>query len=399
MSAAFRFAPGFRSAGVACGLKQSGRRDLALLVADGPCAAAGVFTTSLVKAAPVLLDQAALAENPGAIRAVVANAGCANACTGDQGDHAAREMARLAAEAAGCRPEEVLVLSTGVIGVQLNLEKVAAGVAAAAPLLAADQAPIVAESIMTTDTKPKTASASLEISGRQVTIAGVAKGAGMIHPMMATMLAVITTDARIEPALLREALLAANAGSFNCVTVDGDPSTNDTVLVLASGASGAEIGPAELDAFTAALGTVCVDLAKQIAADGEGATKLIEITVRGARAVEDARVIARAIGRSPLVKTAMHGGDPNWGRILAAAGVAGVPFEPRRLALWFGPDADLQLVAGGTPLPFEERAAAALLAGPQVFVTLDLGLGEASGAAWTCDFSAEYVSINADYRT
>ncbi len=392
----FRFAPGFRAAAGRCGLKQSGNPDISLLVAAGPCTAAGVFTTSLVKAAPVLYDQALLAENAAAVRAVITNAGCANACTGAQGDAAAREMAELAAAAIGCSAAEVLVLSTGVIGVQLNTAKVAAGVQAIAPALAADQAQALAEAIMTTDTRPKTASATVTIEGVPVTVAGVAKGAGMIHPMMATMLSIITTDARVPAPLLQAALREACDASFNCVTVDGDPSTNDTALLLASGVAGATIGPANLAQFTAVLTDVCVDLARQIAADGEGATKFVTVTVSGARAVADARTIARTIARSPLVKTAVHGGDPNWGRVLAAAGVAGVNLDPSRLALHFGA---LQLVADGAPIAYAEAEAAAQIVGPDVVITLDLGLGSAVGHAWTCDLSAEYVSINADYRT
>jgi glutamate N-acetyltransferase/amino-acid N-acetyltransferase len=283
-----------------------------------------------------------------------------------------------------------------VIGVQLDTAKVARGIAQIAPALAEDQAQALAEAIMTTDTRPKTASATLEIDGATVTLAGVAKGAGMIHPMMATMLAIITTDAAVAPDLLQAALGQASAASFNCVTVDGDPSTNDTALLLASGASGATVGPAGLERFTAALTAVCADLARQIAGDGEGATKLVTVTVSGAPTVAEARTVARVIARSPLVKTAVHGGDPNWGRVLAAAGVAGVPLDPRRLALRFG---EVALVENGTPIGYDEAAAAAQMAGPEVAIILDLGLGQASGTAWTCDLSAEYVSINADYRT
>lgn len=392
----FRFAPGFRAAAGRCGLKQSGKPDLSLLVADGPCTAAGVFTENLVKAAPVLYDQHVLAQNAASIRAVIANAGCANACTGAQGDAATRQMAELAAAAVGCEADQVLVLSTGVIGVQLDTAKIASGIQTIAPSLAADQAPALAEAIMTTDTRPKTASTTVEIDGVVVTVAGVAKGAGMIHPMMATMLSIITTDVLVSPTLLHAALVDATAASFNCATVDGDPSTNDTALLLASGAAGVTINAGNLAQFSAALAEVCIALARQIAADGEGATKLITVTVDGARTVADARTMARVVARSPLVKTAVHGGDPNWGRVLAAAGVAGVPLDPRRLALRFG---DVQLVSAGTPIPDVERDAAAQMVGPNVAITLDLGVGDASGQAWTCDLSAEYVSINADYRT
>ncbi len=392
----FQFAPGFRAAGGRCGLKASGKPDLALIVADGPCTAAGVFTTNQIKAAPVLYDQAVLAANAAGVRAIIANSGCANACTGPQGEQAASTMAQSAAAALGCDPGAVLVLSTGVIGVQLDTAKIAAGVQSLAPALAVAGAPSVAQAIMTTDTRPKTASTTLTINGRTITLAGVAKGAGMIHPMMATMLAIITTDAQIAPELLQSALHHATAATFNCVTVDGDPSTNDTVLLLASGAADVTIDSASYDAFCTALTDLSRDLARQIAADGEGATKLVEVTVSGAHSVSDARTIARAIARSPLVKTAIHGGDPNWGRILAAAGIAGVPFEPQLLKLWLG---SVQVVASGTPCAFAEADAAAQMAGPEVAIRLDLGLADAVGQAWTCDLSAEYVSINADYRT
>lgn len=392
----FRFAAGFRSAAGRCGLKASGNPDLSLLVADSVCIGAGVFTTSLVKAAPVLYDQAVLAEHASEIRAIIANAGCANACTGAQGDAAAREMARLAAEAVGCEPYQVLVLSTGVIGHQLNVEKVAKGVAAIAPELGVEHAPALAEAIMTTDTRPKTSSATAVIDGVEVTVAGVAKGAGMIHPMMATMLSIVTTDAAIDADLAQSLLREVTDASFNCVTVDGDPSTNDTLLLLASGVSGVTINANNIAAFRQALEIVCIDLAKQIAADGEGATKLITITVDHAPSVAAARTIARKIACSPLVKTAIHGGDPNWGRILAAAGVAGVPFDPSQVELWLG---EVQLVAGGTPTNYNEREAASQISGQQVAIRLNLGAGAATGYAWTCDFSAEYVRINADYRT
>ena len=392
----FRFANGFRSAAGRCGLKASGKPDLSLIVADGDCSAAGVFTTSLVKAAPVLYDQAVLAHHNHEIRAVIANAGCANACTGAQGDHAAHEMARLAAEAIGCRADQILVLSTGVIGQQLNINKVANGISMIAPDLNESNAQKVAEAIMTTDTRSKTASASLEINGATVTIAGVAKGAGMIHPMMATMLSVVTTDAAIAPDLIQTLLRDVADASFNCVTVDGDPSTNDTLLLLASGASDVTIDQGNLDQFKTALLDVCVSLSKQIAADGEGATKFVTVNVVNAPSVQDARIVARTIARSNLVKTAIYGGDPNWGRILAAAGVAGVAFDPNNAMLWIG---SVQLLAHGTPTSYDEKTAATQLAGDTVEITLDLGAGTHSGTAWTCDFSKEYVTINADYRT
>jgi glutamate N-acetyltransferase / amino-acid N-acetyltransferase len=408
----FTLAPGFRAAATACGLKTSSvmgasSLDLALVVAEGPCAAAGVFTTNRVKAAPVLYDQETLARNAGGIRAIIANAGNANACTGPRGMDDARQMAALTAQALGCRPAELLVLSTGVIGRHLNMQKLAQGIADLSSPAAQHGAPFAARAIMTTDTRPKVSRRQLDIGGQMVTISGFCKGSGMIHPNMATMLAIITTDAIVAPDLLQAALRSAIDHSINRVSVDGDMSTNDTALLLASGASGIPIGAAELPAFTAALTETCVELAKQIARDGEGATRLVEIMVTGALDEGQAHTVADSIARSPLVKTAIHGGDPNWGRVLCAAGYSGAAIDPDKLSLIFGP-ADrpgnndspaVQVVAHGLPTIYDERAAAATLRGDPVLITLDLGLGDASATVWTCDFSAEYVEINAHYTT
>jgi glutamate N-acetyltransferase/amino-acid N-acetyltransferase len=397
----FALAPGFRAAAIACGLKPSGRLDLALIAADRDCASAGVFTTNRVQAAPVLLDRERLARRPDAIRAVIANAGCANACTGDAGLEAARKTAALTARSIGCDASQVLVLSTGVIGRALDMEKMARGIAALATPAARAGAEAAAEAILTTDTRPKIAGAECRVGDSRVSIRGFAKGAGMIHPNMATMLAVLTTDAAIEPGALREALHAAVGASFNRISVDGDMSTNDTVLALASGASGARVDDeAGLASFTAALTEACVSLAKQIARDGEGASRLVEITVRGARDEAGAHQVADAIGRSALVKTAIHGGDPNWGRILAAAGASGVALDPARLGLALGAGARrVAVVENGLPAAYEERAAAAAMREDPVLIVLDLGQGSAAATVWTCDFSAEYVSINAHYTT
>lgn len=408
----FTLAQGFRAAATACGLKTSSvmgasSLDLALVVAEGPCAAAGVFTTNRVKAAPVLYDQETLARNAGGIRAIIANAGNANACTGPRGMEDARQMAALTAQALGCRPNEVLVLSTGVIGRHLNMQKLEQGIADLASPAAQHGAPFAARAIMTTDTRPKVSMRQLEIGGQPVTISGFCKGSGMIHPNMATMLAIITTDATAAPELLQAALRSAIDRSINRVSVDGDMSTNDTALLLASGASGVMLGAGELPAFTAALTEVCVELAKQIARDGEGATRLVEITVTGAPDEGQAHAVADSIARSPLVKTAVHGGDPNWGRVLCAAGYSGAAIDPDKLSLTFGP-ADrpgandspaVQVVANGLPTSYDERAAAATLRSDPVLIALDLGLGDASATVWTCDFSAEYVEINAHYTT
>lgn len=405
MIESFRLAPGFRAAAVACGLKTSSAMaasalDLALVAADGPCAAAGVFTTNLVKAAPVLYDQQALAAGAGQIRAVIANAGCANACTGPRGLADARRMAELTAYALRCQPEQVLVLSTGVIGRHLDMDKLTRGIAEVTSPAAERSASAAARAIMTTDTRPKVASRALELGGRSVTISGFCKGAGMIHPNMATMLAIVTTDVQAPPELLQQLLRAAAARSFNRISVDGDMSTNDTLLLLASGAAGVALEQPDLPAFAAALTDLCADLARQIARDGEGATRLIEIRVSGAQDEAQAHTVADSIARSPLVKTAVHGGDPNWGRILAAAGYSGAAFDPDRLRLAFGPpEAALVVVQGGLPTAYAERDAAALFRADPVLIQLDLGLGQAEATVWTCDFSAEYVSVNAHYTT
>jgi glutamate N-acetyltransferase/amino-acid N-acetyltransferase len=398
----FSLAPGFRAVATACGLKKNGALDMALIAADGPCSAAGVFTTNRVKAAPVIYDQQILAQNAGGVRAIVINAGNANACTGPRGMADCRETAALTAGGLGCRPEDVLALSTGVIGRLLDMQKITRGVAAVTAAAGAEQndPAAVAHAIMTTDTRPKVASHTLTIGGKTITIAGMCKGAGMIHPTMATMLAVVTTDAAVTPALLDRALRAAADRSFNRISVDGDTSTNDTLLLLASGASGAVVGEAELPAFIEALSALCIALAKQVARDGEGATRLIEIRVAGAASDAQAHQVANSIARSPLFKTAVHGGDPNWGRVLCAAGYSGAEIEPDTLSLSFGPaGSEIRLVEGGLPLEADLAAASNLLRQDPVYVTLNLGLGDAATTVWTCDFSKEYVEINAHYTT
>ena len=400
----FDLAPGFHATAVACGLKPGGALDLALISADGPCAAAGVFTTNRVQAAPVLYDREVLGRDPAGIRAVIANAGCANACTGERGMAAAGHMAALAARAVGCEPGQVLVLSTGVIGRHLDMEKVERGIAALGSPAAERGAGAATRAILTTDTKPKTATGDFEVPGDRnagrIAIRGFAKGAGMIHPGLATMLAVVTTDADLAPEALQTALASAVARSFNRVSVDGDMSTNDTVLLLASRTSRVRLDAAGLAAFTGALTGACASLARQIARDGEGATRLIEITVTGARDEAEAHVVADTIARSPLVKTAVHGADPNWGRVLAAAGYSGAPIDPDRLALDFGaPDEAIAVVRGGLPADYDAPAASALLRRDPVILRLDLGRGAGAATVWTCDFSAEYVAINAHYTT
>jgi len=382
-------AKGFQAAGVACGIKKTGALDLALVVSDHDCACAGMFTTNRVQAAPVVYDKATLAKNRSAIRAVVANSGCANACTGDAGLDDARTTAEETARALGIRAEQVLVLSTGVIGQRLPMEKIRAGVKDAAQKLSPAGGADAAHAIMTTDTKPKV----FAIRNSQFAIGGMCKGAGMIHPNMATMLAVLTTDAKLAPDLLDQALRHAVNQSFNRISIDGDMSTNDTVLLLANGASGYTPNLAE---FTEALTQVCVNLAQQLVRDGEGVTKFVELVVTGARDEADAVRVAKAIANSPLVKTALYGGDANWGRVIAAAGYAGVEVEPAKMKLWFG---DVNVFANGMPTDFDEAASTRAIAGHDVFIRLDLGQGEAHTTVWTCDLSHDYVTINGKYRT
>ena len=396
--AAFALAAGFHTAATACGLKASGNLDLGLVWSEGPCSAAGVFTTNRVQAAPVHVCRETLAAAAGRVRGVLYNSGCANAVTGERGLTDARRMRELAAAAIDAKPDELLVLSTGVIGKFLDMGKLASGITALRSHSALRAAGDAARAIMTTDTRAKLAFSPLVLPGGRTTIAGFAKGAGMIHPNMATMLSVITTDARIEPARLDRALRSAVERSFNRISVDGDMSTNDTVLVLASGASGAVVDDAGEPEFTGALTDVCVSLARQVARDGEGATRLVELRVTGGATDAQAHRVGDAIACSPLVKTAIHGNDPNWGRILAAAGYSGEAIEPDRVGLWFG-DGDVQLLDRGLPVAFDAARASALLQQDPAIIHLDLGLGTASAVVWTCDFSAEYVRINADYTT
>lgn len=393
---------GFTAAAAAAGLKTDGALDVGLLVSATSCATAGVFTRNVVKAAPVIYDQELLAERPGRIRAVAMNARVANACTGAAGLEAARAMARATEEAAGLPPRTALVLSTGVIGVPLPVDQVAGGLRDAASRLSPSGGNDLAAAIMTTDTRPKTCAVRFETPGRPITVGGVAKGAGMIHPDMATLLAVITTDAAGEPAALAPLLRRVVDRSFNAVSVDGDTSTNDTVLLLANGASG--VDPARDGAlwkqFEDAVHHVARALALAVVRDGEGATKLLEIHVVGAATEQAAREVGRAIARSTLVKTAVYGADPNWGRVLAAAGAAGVPLHVDKLRLDAATDDGwLALAVGGATAHASAAAARAVFQQPHIKLRLDLGIGRAESVVWTCDLTPEYVRINADYTS
>jgi glutamate N-acetyltransferase/amino-acid N-acetyltransferase len=387
---------GFRAAGVSAGIKANGGLDLALLVSDRPATVSAVFTLNLAQAAPVLVSKAHIDRSGGIARAVIVNSGCANACTGDGGMEVAQAMAAGAAQLVGCAAEQVLVASTGVIGVALPIEKIRTGLPAAFEALSADEGPAAARAIMTTDPFPKEAAATVDIGGRSVTIGGMAKGSGMIEPMMATMLGFVTTDAAVPRALLDRALREAVNDTFNAITVDGECSTNDCVMLLANGASGATVDETTYDRFAHALKTVCLTLALGIVRGGEGATKVVTVTVTGASSETEARRAAKAIANSPLVKTAVHGGDPNWGRLIAVAGRAGVAFELSRAAVTIG---STVLFKDGRPYDEAAPQAANYLRGKDISLSVNLGAGRATSTVWTCDLSAEYVRINADYRT
>jgi glutamate N-acetyltransferase/amino-acid N-acetyltransferase len=388
---------GFRAAGVSCGIKASGAPDLAIIASDATVSAAGVFTTNLAQAAPVIVSRDHLARSGGRARAVVVNSGCANACTGADGMAHATAMSALTAAALDCDPADVLVASTGVIGVKLDMSKVERGIRAASSALSASGADVAARAIMTTDPFPKESAVEISSDAGTFRVGGMAKGSGMIEPMMATMLGFVTTDAMVEPAILQRALRAAVEGTFNSITVDGECSTNDCVFLLASGASGVRLGERDLPLLVHALSAACEPLAVGIVRGGEGATKVITVRVVGAKSDEEAKRTARTIANSPLVKTAVHGGDPNWGRLIAVAGRSGAAFLLERAAVRIGP---VELFSDGSP--HDERApeAADYLAGSEIDLEVDLGTGGSGRARmWTCDLSAEYVRINAEYRT
>jgi glutamate N-acetyltransferase / amino-acid N-acetyltransferase len=387
---------GFRAAGVSCGIKKTGL-DLALVTADARVAAAAVFTTNKAQAPPVLLSKAHLAASGGHARAVVINSGCANACTGAEGMETARAMAAATGQQVSCAPSDVLVASTGVIGVALDRRAVVSGIDRASEALSRDGGAAAARAIMTTDPFPKEAAVEVSTANGRFRVGGMAKGSGMIEPLMATMLAVVTTDAKVSPAVLQRALTKVTDVTFNAISVDGECSTNDCVFALASGASGVALEDSDVAVLTEALRQVCEPLAMGIVRGGEGATKLVTVEVTGAQSPGEAKRAARAIANSPLVKTAIHGADPNWGRLVAVAGRAGVDFRLDAARVQIG---DVELFANGRP--FDERApeASRHLQGKEVRVRVDLGTGgQGTARMWTCDLSAEYVRINAEYRT
>ncbi|MFC2048299.1 bifunctional glutamate N-acetyltransferase/amino-acid acetyltransferase ArgJ [Chloroflexota bacterium] len=388
---------GFCAGATYAGIKKNAknRLDLGLLFSEAPCVTVGLFTSSKIKSAPVVLCQERLTK--GKAMAVVVNSGCANASTGKQGLVDATEMAALAANGIGVEEEEVLVASTGVIGQPLPMEMIRTAMGQV--ILSHDGGHELAQAVMTTDTVPKETAVAVRTGDNEFTIGGVAKGSGMIHPNLATMLCFLTTDAAVELDFLKSALRKAVDISLNMISIDGDTSPSDTILLMANGLAGNElISPdsGQADAFQQALDQVCIYLAKAIAHDGEGATKLIEVTVNGATSTADARLAARTVVGSPLVKAAVHGSDPNWGRIMAAVGRSGVEVVESKIDLDIG---DVSLVKGGKPLPFSKQSVVRVLNQSKVLIRLHLNLGTASATAWGCDLSEEYVTINSQYTT
>ena len=392
-------AEGFVAAGVKCGIKASGKHDMAIIAGDRDVAAAVALTTNQVFGEPVRYCRQVLPKGFGIIRGVVINAGCSNVCTGPAGLRDAKMMASLTAKKLGTSADMVLVASTGIIGHRLPMEKVKAGIEAAAGALGRNNDADTLRAIMTTDTREKSAVTQVRIGGKTITIGGIVKGSGMIAPSLATMIGVITTDAAISPAMLNKALRQTVSGSFNAITVDSDTSTSDTVFVMASGKAGNKLissAGADFKAFATALAEVCGELARSVVVDGEGATKLVEIAVSGARSDQDARIAGKSVADSPLFKCAIHGGDPNWGRIAAALGKSSAKVDPAKLVIKIG---GVTIFARGTGRKFDLGKVEKHLAGKTVHVQCDLGLGSGQMTALTCDLSREYIAINADYHT
>ena len=388
---------GFKAAGVRAGIKKNGNLDVAVIYTEREAAVAGVFTKNLVAAAPVYVSKEVVAT--GTAHAVVANAGCANACTGEQGLHDAKQMAQIAAQELNCNADDVIVASTGLIGSNLPMDKMEAGIKAAVQKLSREGSVNAGNAIVTTDTYSKACATEIEIGGVEVRFGAIAKGSGMIRPDMATMLCFITTDADIDQKLLQEALSEITEVSFNMISVDGDMSTNDSVVVLANGAAGnkkiVDKG-ADYDKFYETLKKICIELAKRIAADGEGATKFVTINVTGANSFADAKQVGMAVANSPLCKTAIFGQDPNAGRFICAVGYSGVAIDPDKVVIKFG---DLTVYAEGLVTKFDQDAMRKLLSEHDITINIDLGLGNEQATVFSCDLSFGYVKINADYTT
>ena len=388
--------PGFEAAGISAGIKKKDKKDLGLIFSPVPVNVAGVFTRNRVKAAPVILDRRRI--KSGVCQAIIVNSGNANCCTGEKGIRDAEAMASMSAFELGISENLVLVASTGVIGEPLPIEKIKAAIPDLVGSLRPDGIPDLARSIMTTDTVPKMVSRQEVVEGKSFNVTGVAKGAGMIRPDMATMLCFICTDVKAAPEILKETLVSAADRSFNRITIDGDTSTNDTVLIMANGLSGVDIeNLVHKELFQKVLGQVCLDLAKQLVRDGEGVTKLVEIVVQGATSDSDAIQIADTVAHSPLVKTAFFGEDANWGRVIGAVGRAGVDVDPDRIDLYFD---DVQMVKSGMGCgKAVEAEATKVLKKSEYTVAVHLNMGQGFGSMITCDFSVDYVKINADYRS
>ena len=391
------FAQGFKAAGIKAGIKKSGNEDLAVIYTEKPAAVAGTFTQNAVAAAPVYVSKAAVAQ--GSVHAIVANAGCANACTGEQCMQDANKMAELTALELGIKASEVVVASTGVIGVNLPMDKMAKGIKLAVSELSETGSAKAGSAIITTDTHSKTRAVEFELGGKTVRMGAIAKGSGMIQPNMATMLCFITTDAAIHSQLLQKALSSVVETSFNMISIDGDMSTNDMVIVMANGAAGnAEITSEDADyaIFQAKLLEMCQSLSQEIAADGEGATKFITIQVKGAASFADAKTVAMSVAKSPLVKTAFFGEDANWGRVICAIGYAGVKMIPEKTKVAFG---GTTVFENGMGAKFSLAALNKVMEEHDIVVDIDMGLGEAEATVWSCDLSYEYVKINGEYHT
>lgn len=396
-------APGFKAGAVNAGVKSSNttKKDIAVILSETPATVGGVFTQNKVKAAPVLLSEKVVVG--GTAQAIVVNSGNANACTGEQGEKAAQLMAQWTGEELGLDPAQIIVSSTGVIGHQLPMDVIKSGITNAVAALSSDGGPDAAEAIMTTDLVVKELAVKAQVGDYTITLGGIAKGSGMIHPNMATMLGFVTTDLAIEAAALKKAVKTTADRSFNMITVDQDTSTNDMLVVMANGAAGnvpIKEGDAELEQFQQALDYVCIELAKLIARDGEGATKFLEVQVLNAQTEQDARIAAKSVMSSSLVKSAFFGEDANWGRIIAAVGYSGADFDPYQVDIWIKSAAGEEKMADkGTGLEFDEAKAKKILQEKDIVVVIDLNGGTVSATAWGCDLTYDYVKINADYRT
>jgi glutamate N-acetyltransferase/amino-acid N-acetyltransferase len=391
------FPQGFKAAGVKAGIKKSGNLDVAVIYTEKEAAVAGTFTQNAVAAAPVFASKAVV--KTGTAHAIAANAGCANACTGEQGDKDARAMQSITAEALGCQADDVIVASTGVIGVNLPMDKMEKGLKQAAASLSDNGSEKAGNAIITTDTYSKACATEITLGGKKVRFGAIAKGSGMIQPNMATMLCFITTDAAIDSKLLQAALSEVVEVSFNMISIDGDMSTNDMAIVLANGAAGnPEITSkdADYETFKQTLQDICQGLAQRIASDGEGATKFLTVNVKGTKSFADAKTIGMSVAKSPLVKTAFFGEDPNWGRVICAVGYAGIPMDPQKTVVKFG---GIPVYANGVGVAFDEEALRDVMAQHDIVIDIDMGDGDGEATVWTCDFSYEYVKINGEYHT